>query len=106
MSFFDSLRKQFKKQDANKETDEKQFSKLSPLFIKNPKKAIEKSTKYLIKSKKKISYEQFINEIKSTQHTSFCSVSWSKPMLCAQCLDCQDFLVKFIDISIDTLIKT
>lgn len=77
------------KQNVNKETDEKQFSKLSPLFIKNPKKAIEKASKYFIKSKKKVSYEQFINEIKSTQHTSFCSISWTKVMLCAQCLDCQ-----------------
>ena len=89
MSFFETLRRRFQKQNINKETDEKQFSKLSSLFIKNPQKAIEKASQYLIKSKKKISYEQFINEIKSTQHTSFCSFSWTKPTLCAQCLDCQ-----------------
>lgn len=91
MSFFDNFRKHFKKQNINQETDEKKFSKLSSLFIKDPKKAIEHAKKYFLKSKKKVTYEQFIDEVKSTQKTSYCSHSWTKRSLCGTCFDCQKF---------------
>ena len=82
MSFFDTLRRRFQKQNINKETDEKHFSKqyfaflnlqnfLNILKIKIFFPIYHKSFQNFLNT-----YEQFINEIKSTQ-----------PTLCAQCLE-------------------
>lgn len=87
--FFEQFKKNLKKQDIDDQVDKRQFKKLSTLFIDDPKKAIEKAKKYLIKLKR-MTYEQFIEEVKATQKSNCCTASWSKSTLCRQSIDCQN----------------
>ncbi|KAK8857709.1 hypothetical protein M9Y10_016117 [Tritrichomonas musculus] len=74
------FKKLFSKTDNNK--------KLSSLFSSSPEKGILQAQQYLM-SPNYSNYEEFIQNVKKTQKSNCCIVSWSKSMLSARCLDCQ-----------------
>lgn len=85
MAFF----KKIKHQNIQEEFDESQCNKLTQSFMDEKfKDAVMKAEQFFLKSYKG-TYEQFINEVKSTQKTNCCLTSWNTPTLSGVCLDCQ-----------------
>lgn len=73
---------------VNEDVDENQFKILLLAFSKSPKIGIKEAENYLMMPDFK-TYQEFLEDVKKTQKSNCCIVSWTKTMLSARCLDCQ-----------------
>lgn len=70
------------------ESEEKELKNISELFKSSPEEAISQAKVFLM-SPDFTNYDEYIADVKKTQKSNCCIVSWSKAMLSARCLDCQ-----------------
>lgn len=82
---FNKIKKMFSAKDKNKPNE---LDSLASKFATSPEQAISEAKNYLMKPNFS-DFDEFINEVKKTQKSNCCIVSWSKAMLSARCLDCQ-----------------